>query len=98
MLSPNTFFLLLLPPIIFEAGYSLHKVRLLRLGGCQSVNLSISDYSLQGNFFQNIGSIMVFAVIGTTISAMFVGGGIYLMGVAGIAYNLTLLDRCDLSI
>lgn len=36
---------------------------------------------------------MVFAVIGTTISAMFVGGGIYLMGVAGIAYNLTVLDR-----
>lgn len=36
---------------------------------------------------------MLFAVVGTLISALFVGGGIYLMGVAGIAYNLTLTDR-----
>uniref|UniRef100_F6U823 Cation/H+ exchanger transmembrane domain-containing protein n=3 Tax=Ciona intestinalis TaxID=7719 RepID=F6U823_CIOIN len=70
MLSPNTFFLMILPPIIFEAGYSLHK----------------------GNFFQNFGSILIFAVFGTLVSAMFVGGGMYLMGVAGIAYNLTLTE------
>jgi NhaP-type Na+/H+ or K+/H+ antiporter len=35
---------------------------------------------LQGNFFQNIGSITVFAVFGTLISAMIVGSGVYVLG------------------
>lgn len=35
---------------------------------------------VQGNFFQNIGSITLFAVIGTAISAFIVGGGIYFLG------------------
>nr|NVI76217.1 Na[+]/H[+] hydrogen exchanger 1 [Cucujiformia] len=46
----------------------------------------------KGNFFQNIGSILVFAIVGTTISAFIIGCGIYFLGLAGVVYKLGFVE------
>lgn len=60
--------------IILEKESTLHL-------GCNIITEeSMNVHFLQGNFFQNFGSIILFAVVGTLISALIVGGGVYLLG------------------
>jgi solute carrier family 9 (sodium/hydrogen exchanger), member 8 len=62
--NEEQFFIFILPPIMFEAGYSLSKK----------------------DFFAEAGSICVFAIPGTIISALVFGVGIYGTGLLGASY------------
>jgi len=60
--DPEIFFYILLPPIIFEAGFSLKRRR----------------------FFQNISTILLFAVPGTIITTLMVSCGLYALMLATV--------------
>ncbi|GFQ75110.1 hypothetical protein TNCT_406501 [Trichonephila clavata] len=68
--DPTTFFLFMLPPIMYESAYNLHK----------------------GNFFRNIGSILVFAIFGTAVSAFIIGGILFLFGKKQWVYELSFTE------
>ncbi|CAL1676206.1 unnamed protein product [Lasius platythorax] len=61
-LTPDTFFLYMLPPIILDAGYFMPN----RL------------------FFDHLGTILLFAVVGTIFNTMSIGVSLWLMGKSGI--------------
>uniref|UniRef100_A0A1B6KGN5 Sodium/hydrogen exchanger n=1 Tax=Graphocephala atropunctata TaxID=36148 RepID=A0A1B6KGN5_9HEMI len=61
-LTPDTFFLYMLPPIILDAGYFMPN----RL------------------FFDHIGTILVFAVVGTVFNTLTIGVSLWLVGQSGI--------------
>ena len=42
--------------------------------------------------FYFLGSIVIFAIFGTIISALVVGGGVYLMGLADLVYPLNFVE------
>ena len=53
--KPQIFFLILIPPIMFEAGFSLNKT----------------------DFFGNLGTVLVFAILGTMLTALIFGVLLY---------------------
>ena len=76
--SPEIFFNIILPPVIFNAGYSLKKRR----------------------FFRNIGSILSFVFIGTTVSAFIIGILMYILStifMMGFKFQELLFFGCIMS-
>ena len=70
LFKPEVFFLVLIPPIMFEAGFSLNK----------------------DDFFNNIGTILVFAVFGTVLTAFIFGISIYLLCKVFFVYQFSIIE------
>jgi sodium/hydrogen exchanger-like protein 6/7 len=72
--DPEIFFNILLPPIIFNAGYSMKKVNIASVYTLVDwLHIDKVFSFLKKHFFKNFGAILAFAVIGTTISCFVTG-------------------------
>ncbi|XP_015431274.1 PREDICTED: probable Na(+)/H(+) antiporter nhx-9 [Dufourea novaeangliae] len=70
-LTPDTFFLYMLPPIILDAGYFMPN----RL------------------FFDHLGTILLFAVVGTIFNTLSIGSSLWVLGKSGLfGFETPLLD------
>lgn len=89
--DPEIFFNIILPPIIFYAGYSLKRVS----GMTRMKFVTNNSPIFQKYFFRNLGAILTFAIIGTTISAFLIGVLMYgavKLWPAALSNDFTFLD------
>ncbi|GAB6026220.1 Sodium hydrogen exchanger [Chamberlinius hualienensis] len=70
-LTPFTFFMFLLPPIVLDAGYFMPN----------------------RSFFDNLGTILLFAVVGTIFNTLTIGASLWAIGLTGLyGVDLNILD------
>lgn len=67
ILTPTTFFMFMLPPIVLDAGYFMPN----------------------RSFFDNLGTILLFAVVGTIFNTLTIGTSLWAVGLTGL-YGLEL--------
>lgn len=115
--DPEVFFNILLPPIIFHAGYSLKRVRavfylliqtnVVCTRSCSVQRRQIKDhysfnfifFSLsvsQRHFFRNLGSILVYAFVGTVVSCFIIGSVFFQSGSFNDEGESQLSEVCGL--
>ena len=79
-LTPDIFFLFLLPPIIGEAGYFMPNRFVIKL--ITGYHIVILFYHRL--FFDQLGTILLMAVVGTIFNMFTIGGFLYLVGMTGL--------------
>ncbi len=89
MFKEQFFFLVLLPPIIFESGYNMKRVCVIV---CDVRTHPLDVMLLQRNFFANLGGICLLAFIGTTVSTFVIAFFMYAVRGVGVPDELELIE------